>query len=213
MSNLKPGTCNSRRSKLQVPCSVFFAMIWFMRRLALPLGISLLLVSCGGGSAVCCDKNYVDEQVTICLPDGWIVLDRTTLEERGAPDDTIIAFQTEEPVSGQLPTVTVTFEPLADPIEPAEYSQASIRAVAALPGYELVDTSTVTIDDHDVDYHTFNAQPIADEPKRRFYQVATTSDDGGYAVTASTPIAVTDDLEEQVKAMLTGVTFEAPPEE
>ena len=53
----------------------------------------------------------------------------------------------------------------------------------------------------------FKAQPTADEPLRRFYQVSTVSDGMGYSITATTPVSVEADLENQVLLILRESVF------
>lgn len=181
-------------------------------RAALLTGLFLLLSACGGGSSkkVSCDSDYWDGTVGTCLPDTWQVLDAETLRSRGVPEETIVAFQRKEPVSGQFPTVAVTREPLADPVDPLQYSEANIRSVEVLEGYVQVDSKDFTTDGVKVKIHTFTAQPIEGEPMRRFYQVSTSLGDSGYTFTAVTPVSIEKDLESEVLLMLKGMTLKAP---
>lgn len=171
----------------------------------------LLLSACGGGSDALsqdCDKEYWDGTIGICLPQGWVVMDQETLRQRGVPNDTVVAFQAEKPESGQFPTITVTKEPLTDVTEPSAYSEASIRSVSVLPQYTLIDSTQTNVDGDSISLHVFSAQPVADEPARRFYQLSTVHDMAGYTVTATTPVSVTDELEKQIFFMLGSTTFE-----
>jgi hypothetical protein len=156
-----------------------------------------------------CQKEYWDpiEQIGLCIPAGWGVVDRETLRQRGVPDDAIVAFQAEEAVSGHFPTVTVTKELLAQATTPEAYSDASIRSVTVLPGYVLMESTPVEIAGVPTRIHIFTAQPVADEPARRFYQVSTTNGNVGYAVTATTPASVSDELETQVVLILQSLKF------
>ena len=142
------------------------------------------------------------------MPKGWTVIDVETLRARGVPGDTIVAFQSSEAVSGQFPTVTVTHEALAQVATPATYSEASIRSVSVLPAYELIDSTKMSIDGETVDLHIFTAQPISDEPARRFYQVSTVANEIGYTVTSAVPVSVKDSVEKQIIAVLQSTTFE-----
>jgi len=174
----------------------------------------LLLTACGGGSSeVSCDQSYWDGVYGTCLPAGWTVIDRETMRQRGVPEETIAGFQTEEPVSGQYPTITLTRERLAQPATPSQYSDASIRSVEVLPGYELIDRRNHSIDGEDVSLHVFSLQPIQDEPRRRFYQVSTTVEENGYTVTATSPLSVDSSLEAEIQLILDRTTFEEPSEE
>src|SRR3990167_3142323 len=98
-----------------------------MQRFLIPLFVlAILLSACGGGAvAVECASDYWDGAVGACLPKGWSVLDKETLKERGVPEETIAAFRSEESVSGQFPTVTVTSEVLASAVPPAAADYSS----------------------------------------------------------------------------------------
>lgn len=176
------------------------------------LVLSLFLVSCGAGtSSTATDcQNYWFDQIGACLPASWILLDREELSQRGVPEDVIIAFQSNEPVSGQFPTISVTREPLSTVVTPAEYSDATIRSVAVLPGYTLIDQKKVTIDGVSLPVHVFFAQPVSGEPQRRFLQVSTVVGQNGFTITALTPLTVSGTLEAQILAILGGITFKAP---
>lgn len=185
-----------------------------MKRLTTAL-VCVLLVSCGGGSSDSnsCDQDFWNGEVGTCLPEGWDVLDSETLRQRGVPEETIVGFQLSEAVSGQFPTVAITREKLATVVTPARYSEANIRSVEVLSGYELIDSKEFTVDEEAVTLHVFSGQPIEGEPSRRFYQVSTTSDNTGYTITAVTPLSIDSDLEEQVLLMLKNFTLTAPLEE
>lgn len=172
-------------------------------------GLCVLLAACGGSSneGPDCFKQYWDGEVGACVPSGWRTLDAETMQQRGVPDDALVAFQSDEPVSGQFLTVTITKEQLQQPIEPSVYSQANVRLVTALPGYELVDATTTTIDTNSVDVHIFNAKPIADESLRRFYQVSTVHDGAGYTITGTSPVSIDDVVERQILAVVQSLTF------
>ncbi|MBI3618799.1 hypothetical protein HY213_02060 [Candidatus Peregrinibacteria bacterium] len=182
-----------------------------MRRFITLLGISFLLLSCSSrtasSTAVTCTQQYWNGSVGVCLPDGWRVVDRQTLTARGTPEDTVVAFQADKPVSGQFPTVTITSEILQQQVQSATYSEASIRSVAALPGYKLIDSRNAKVDGQDLQLHIFTAQPVTDEPARRFYQLSAVSQNTGYTVTALTPISVGSTLEQQVLLILHSFTF------
>ena len=186
-----------------------------MKRLIIPVGIlALLLTACGssGEAEVACSLEYWDGTIGTCLPDEWGVLDSETLRRRGVPEETIAAFQADQAVSGQFPTVTVTQESLSRPTTPEAYSQASIRSVSVLPGYSELETTSMEIDGNTVQLHVFSAQPVESDPARRFYQVSTVADEKGYSFTAATPISISDILEQQVLLILGNVTLEAPEE-
>ncbi|MBU2213358.1 hypothetical protein KKC44_00025 [Patescibacteria group bacterium] len=187
-----------------------------MYKFLLPFfALAFLLTACGGGGSakVECETDFWNGTVGTCLPAGWITMDRETLRQRGVPDETVAAFRSEESVSGQFPSVTVTQEPLAAKISAQDYSEASVRSVSVLPGYTLIDSPSVKIDGKEVTLHIFSAQPVEDEPARRFYQVSTIAGDTGYTVTAAAPLFVENDLENAIRFILMSATFEAPAEE
>ncbi|MFA6509629.1 MAG: hypothetical protein WCV62_04120 [Candidatus Peribacteraceae bacterium] len=178
-------------------------------------GLALLLLSAcgGGGEQAVCTQQFCNGRVGICLPDGWTVMERERLDQQGIPRDVLAAFQVEKPVSGQYPTVVITEEPLAQPMDTDTYSRASMRAVSALPGYELIDTRPVRIDERESGIHIYTAQPAADQPKTRFYQVSAVSSSGtGYTVTAFAPLSVSRSLEGEELAMVQSLTFVDPGE-
>ncbi len=187
-----------------------------MRRAWLALGIALMVAGCSGsgGTAAQCDKQYWDpaESIGLCIPQKWGVVDRETLRQRGVPDDTIVAFQAEDAVSGHFPTVTVTKEILEQGATAEAYSEASVRSVTVLPGYALIESTPVTVAGEAVRLHVFTAQPIADEPVRRFYQVGIARQNMGYAVTATAPVSVSDSLEQELFLILQSVTFSSEEE-
>ncbi len=171
----------------------------------------LVLAACGGGStAVACTNQYWDGAVGTCLPSGWHVVDRTALDQRGVPPEVVVAFQADQPFSGQFATVTVTREALSKQMTSTEYSEASIQTVSTMAGYTKVDTTSLTIDGEKVTLHTFTAQPRTDQPKTRFFQVSVASGTTGYTYTAATPVAVDSTLEQQVLLILKNVTLKAP---
>jgi len=186
-----------------------------MKRFLAYLILPLLLTACfgGGDTSADCQKEYWDGTVGACLPKGWTVIDTETLRARGVPADTIVAFQASEAVSGQFPTVTVTREALGQVTTPQAYSEASVRSVSVLPAYTLIDSTTMSLDGETVDLHIFTAQPVSDEPARRFYQVSTVANEVGYTVTSAVPVSVKDSVEKQIIAVLQSATFEEKAEE
>jgi hypothetical protein len=177
-----------------------------MRRFLAAAGL-LLLTACGGSDVVVCERGYWDGSVGTCVPEGWLVLDRAILDEKGMPPEVSVAFQSETPVSGQFVTITVTREALTQTLTSAEYSEASISSVAGLPGYEQKDLQTTTVDGQDLDIHIFTAQPSPDQPESRFYQLSAISNSVGYTFTGATPVTVSDEVEAQVLSLLRNVTF------
>ncbi len=187
-----------------------------MRKLLALLSASLLLSSCtGSGSGTtqtACKQQYWDGTLGVCLPTNWKVVDRETLQSRGVPPEVITAFQSSAIVAGQNPTVTVTTETLQSELDPVTYSQASMRAVAALPAYKLIDTRAVKILGENLELHVFSAQPLPEEPERRFYQLSTTNKTVGYTLTALTPLSVSSSLETEVLTIMRSLTFTDPAE-
>lgn len=181
-----------------------------MRILTAIVGCSfLLLAACsGGGEAQAnCEFAYWDGVVGTCLPNGWHVVDRAGLDKRGVPRDVLVAFQSDAPAAGQFPTVTVTREVLAQPVDAPTYSEASVQTVQSLPGYEQLDVRTVTIDDEEVNLHIFAAQPKSDAPKTRFYQVSVAGGGSGYTFTAAVPLSIESSLENQILLILQNATL------
>ncbi len=169
---------------------------------------SLFLVACtGGGEKIACRERYWDGVVGTCLPSGWQAKDAGNLRERGVPEEVIAVFQADQFASNLIPTVIVTKELLVRDWDAASYSDASIKSVQALAGYALLDERNVKVDGENVRLHTFSAQPIPEEPAKRFYQLSTVMRKVGYTVTATLPLAPERDLEKQVQLMLGEVTF------
>jgi hypothetical protein len=173
---------------------------------------SVLLVSCGGKTdTAACTQQFWNGEVGVCLPSGWKVMDSTKLAALGVPEEVVAAFQADQPVAGQFPNVTITREILPTPTDSTAYSQAAIRSVSTLPGYQLIDTQAATVDGKGVNVHIYSAQPVADQPKSRFYQISAVAKSGtGFTVTAYTPLTVTPTLEKQVLVVLKSLTFVKP---
>ncbi len=184
-----------------------------MRRTFLLLSSLLLLSACGGGTAETCARGFWDGEIGTCVPEGWQVLDRSQLDQKGMPPEVAVAFQSEMPVSGQFITVTVTTETMTSNLTPQEYSDASIQSVQGLPNYDEVDRRAVTIDgQEDLEIHVFTAQPSSDQPEARFYQLSTVADEVGYTFTAATPVTVPSEIEAQIFSMFETATFVEPEE-
>jgi hypothetical protein len=190
--------------------SVFGRMRRMTKRSTLLISLCLFLAACGGSAEVACEQAYWDGTIGTCLPSGWKVVERGTLDARGVPTEVVAAFQAEKPFSGQFPTVTVTRETLTEEVTSAEYSEASVQAVQGLPAYEELDSRTVTVDERDVQLHIFSAQPRAEDPKARFYQVSFTGEGAGYTFTAAVPLSITDEMEEQILLVLENATVQEP---
>ncbi|HCI03439.1 MAG: hypothetical protein QF755_06285 [Candidatus Peribacteraceae bacterium] len=186
-----------------------------MTRFLLPLfALAILLTACGGGGGGSdCDNEYSDSSLSLCLPDKWIVMDGETRRQRGIPDETIVAIRFEEAISGQFPAVTVTRETMKREVSPLDYSEAGIRSVSTLPGYTLMDTKEVKIDREDVSMHVFTAQPISDEPARKFYQISTVKGNDGYTITAAAPLFIESSIEKQIESIVMSISFDKETEE
>lgn len=173
----------------------------------------ILLTSCSGSkktASVSCVSQYWDGVFGICLPKGWGLLDREVLQERGVPDQVRAAFQADKGVSGQTPTVTVTSERLNTALTSSEYSAASIRSVTGLPGYKLLDSKMIEVEDQKVEIHTFTAQPVAGEPERRFTQLSVVAANIGYTFTALTPVSISDTLGQEIDLIMKSARFTEP---
>lgn len=171
---------------------------------------SLALVSlaaCGGSTAVECTQSYWDGEVGTCLPDGWHVLDRSNLDDRGVPEEAVVAFQTDESVAGQYLTIVVTREDLAEDMLSTDYSEAGVASVGSLPGYTRIDERTVAIDGEDHILHIFTAQPSDAQPVARFYQLSLAKGRQGYTFTAATPVSIDDSAEDRITAILESATL------
>lgn len=182
-------------------------------RRTIVLSALLLLAACGGGSTVECAQSYWDGEVGTCLPEGWHVLDRSNLDDRGVPEEAVVAFQTDESINGQYLTIVVTREALAQPIASAEYSEAGVASVGTLPGYARIDERTVKIDGENHILHAFTAQPSDAQPMARFYQISLAKGQNGYTFTAATPVSIDDSAEERITAILENATLTAPADE
>jgi hypothetical protein len=207
---------HSSVNTLSVQKAVLRSMIDAMHRLALKAVVcSIMLSACslpgtGGGSVSVCTEDYWDGEIGACLPDGWVVVDTETLLQRGVPPETIVAFQSEEAVSGQFPTVAVNRELLAKEVSNEDFSSASMRSVSVLPGYTLIDVRSARVDGSKMDVHIFSAQPSESEPRRKYYQMSFSDALRGYTVTATTPVAIEDALEEKLFAIFEGFTLKDP---
>ncbi|OGJ57043.1 hypothetical protein A3H22_01700 [Candidatus Peribacteria bacterium RIFCSPLOWO2_12_FULL_55_15] len=172
------------------------------------LGGSLLLAGCAGGKEeLSCREQYWDGVFGTCLPSGWKSVEPVGLRARGVPEEVIAVFQADQFASNQIPTVMVTKEPLVRDWDAASYSDASIKSVQTLSEFSVLDERDVTVDGAKIRLHTFSAQPIPEEPAKRFYQLSTVVRKVGYTVTATLPLSPERDLEKQVLFILNGVTF------
>ncbi len=184
-------------------------MISAMRtRTLLVSSLGVLLVACGGGAVVECTQSYWDGEIGTCLPEGWHVLDRANLDDRGVPEEAVVAFQTDESVAGQYLTIVVTREELAQEVTSADYSEAGVASVSTLPGYARLDERMVSIDDEDHILHVFTAQPSDEQPVARFYQLSLAEGRTGYTFTAATPVSIDDSAEQRIVAILENATLQ-----
>ena len=186
------------------------------RILLCSLACALTLTACGGSSGkteVTCAQQFWNGSVAVCLPEGWKVLSKESLGALGVSEETIAAFQYETPHAGQLDTVTVTREPLAQDMSTKDYSAANIVAVSALPEYKLLNKETVTIDGEESALHVFTARPSPSEPVRRYYQVSMAKDKVGYTLTGSFPLSIEDSEAAQVEFILKNASMENPSTE
>ncbi len=179
-------------------------------KLLLASGLLALLSACGGSTAVECTQRYWDGQVGTCLPDGWHVLDRANLDQRGVPEEAIVAFQTDDSIAGQYLTVVVTREDLAQEVTSSDYSEAGAASVTSLPGYARIDERKVKIDGESHILHVFTAQPSDAQPMARFYQLSMAKGKTGYTFTVATPVSIDSSAEDRIVAILENATMQAP---
>lgn len=186
------------------------ATIRTMRRLPIALAL-LLLAACGGSSnsssVAQCDQRYWDGTVGTCLPEGWHVVDTADLQSRGAPREVLVAFQADEAIAGRFPLITVTTQQLAQGLKPAEFDEQSRQSVKTLPGYTLVDERETEVDNLPYTLHIFSAQPIAEQPTQRFYQISVAGEGRGYTFTGVLPLTVSKEQEAGVLTLLSNVTL------
>jgi hypothetical protein len=135
------------------------------------------------------------------------------LDDRGVPEEAVVAFQTEESIAGQYLTIVVTREDLPEEVTSSEYSEAGAASVTTLPGYARIDETNVEIDGESHILHAFTAQPSQDQPMARFYQLSLAKGRSGYTFTAATPVSIDDSAEERITAILVNATLQAPVEE
>lgn len=173
----------------------------------------LLLAACGTTTkttAVACETQFWNGSIAACLPAGWKVLSSDSLKTLGTPEETVTAFQVSEPRGGQLDTVTVTREALAQTLTSLDYSNANVLSVSALPDYTLLNKEAVYIDGQETAMHVFSARPVPDSPVRRYYQLSAVSDKIGYTFTGAFPLSVTDQQASEVAFILKNVSFKEP---
>lgn len=170
----------------------------------------LTLSACSSSTVVECAESYWDGEVGTCLPAGWQVLDRANLNDRGVPEEAVVAFQTEESIGGQYLTIVVTREVLSQDVTSPEYSIAGAASVTTLPGYARIDERSVTIDGAKHVLHIFTAQPSAEQPTARFYQLSMAKGRNGYTFTAATPVSIDTSAEERIVAILENATLTNP---
>ena len=173
------------------------------------LTLTLVLAACGGGeSSAACVNDFWNGDVGACLPSGWSGIDQETLRSRGIPEETIAAFRRDEKVAGQYPSASITKEVLSTAVTSAQYSDASMSAVAVLPGYGLFDSVSVPWgEEEELTLHIFQAQPIDTEPAKRFYQLSAVSEDAGYTISASVPLSVSNEVHKEIMTIMQSLTF------
>ncbi len=181
-------------------------------KLLLASSLLVLLAACGGSTVVECTQRYWDGQVGTCLPDGWHVLDRANLDQRGVPEEAVVAFQTDESISGQYLTVVVTREELAQEVSSPDYSEAGAASVTSLPGYARIEERKVKIDGENHILHVFTAQPSDAQPTARFYQLSMAKGKTGYTFTVATPVSIDASAEDRIVAILENATMQPPTE-
>ncbi len=173
----------------------------------------VLCTACSSSTSkktVVCTQQYWNGSVGVCLPAGWHVLSKESMQTLGIPQETIAAFQSDIPHAGQIDTVTITSEPLTEEMKMKDYSAASMLAVSALADYQLIDKQTITVDSEEVSLHVFSARPSPDQPSRRYYQVSGVSKKIGYTFTGSFPLSISETEAAEVKLILESATFIDP---
>lgn len=182
-----------------------------MRRSLLLLALPLVLSACGGSggaeSSENCSSRYWDGTVGTCLPQGWHVVEREVMRERGLPENAIVAFQADQATSGIFPSVVVMREALRKELDSPAYSAATIQSVQTLNAYQQVDLTDVEVEGDTVQMHTYIAQPNSQQPKQRYYQLGAVKGRNGYTFTAALPLSVEDAVEERVLVILQNVAF------
>jgi hypothetical protein len=185
-----------------------------MKRFLVSLAFSPLIVACSSsGGDLVCETDYWDGTFGTCLPAEWAIVNKETLRQRGVPQETFVAFQSELAESGQFPTVSVTKEFLTEEILSNNYSDASIRSVTTLPEYAQIDLQDVKIDGESVQLHIFSLRPLETEPARRFYQISIVQNKIGYTITGTVPLSPSEELESQIYLILKQSTFKAKEED
>lgn len=135
------------------------------------------------------------------------------LQSRGSPREVAVAFQADDAIGGRFPLVTVTTQSLTAGEKTADFDQQSRNAVKTMPAYTVVDEREVTVDEETSTLHVFTAQPIAEQPVQRFYQLSVAHDGQGFTLTGVLPLTVDTKDEAKMKTLLTHVTFEKPKDE
>lgn len=172
----------------------------------------LALTACSGssgtsGSASSCAQEFSNGTLTICLPDDWTLLTDADLRERGLPDEAVAAFQAQAAVSGQLPTVMVTRETLAQALTSDQYGTANVQAVSVYPQYKLLDELRTTVNGEEATLHVFTAQAVSGEPARRYYQLAAVQNGEGYTVTGVAPVSIDTALDKTLRSIVRSLSF------
>ncbi|OGJ54853.1 hypothetical protein A3D11_00885 [Candidatus Peribacteria bacterium RIFCSPHIGHO2_02_FULL_49_16] len=167
---------------------------------------SILLVGCGNGESISCQERSFGV-FGICVPSGWNELSAEELREHGVPQEVMVVFQSQQ-IGGNIPTVLITQEMLVNDFDASSYSAENVESVKSLPEFEQLDKQNINIDGENIHLHVFAAQPAADEPKKRFYQVSSVSKGVGYTATAIVPLSIETGVEEEVLTMLLSLTFD-----
>lgn len=177
------------------------------------LALSLALASCGGSSstAVSCKDQYWDGTVALCVPTGWSTMDQETMRQRGLGEETIVVLQSDEAVSGQFPTFTVTREYLGQEVDAPAYENESTRLMkSAVAGYKQIDSRATDLDGKTMHVHVFSGQLREGSPQRRYYQLSTAANKTGFTFMVMAPLSVPDTLQKQINLMFDNVSFRQP---
>lgn len=152
-----------------------------------------LLTSCGGGSAVACDKTVEIGDVEICLIDEWEQVPEEKLRsDKNVPEETVAVFQRSDGDLGE--NIVITRERVSASVTADAFAQANIKIVAKAPEYAEIEQLEAI--------HVFSARPIPDLPVRRFYQVSLVKSTTGYVATGTLPFSVDEAAENALITML-----------
>lgn len=186
-----------------------------VRHVVVGLLVILSLTACGGGGKdkkIACTSTDVPP-LRLCIAEGWERMGTDQMASLKIPEETLAAFRSSSREDGQRFTLVATREEVSDVPHQIAYGEANRKSVQALPGYEHLEDREVTVAGSPAVLHTFVARPIADQPKRRFYQVSLLQESIGYTVTASSPLSIEKATEDSLFQMVQSPSFPASEED